>query len=367
MEDAGGLRCWCYGCSRVVSPIREIEPLNCPFCEGGFVEEMETAVGSESSGSEIPFDSEHAALSLWAPILLGMMRSSLCQRNRYTTTSTSSTRLRHVELDDDYEEEEEEEEGMGNNASEHTELYRELDSIIRRRRRRSSATILQLIQGIQAGMADESFARHDDDDDDDGDDENERERRGRVILINPFNQSIIVHGSNNNSSGNPTPLVGSLGDYFFGPGLDVLLQQLAENDPNQYGTPPAQKKAVEAMPVVRVEDSLQCCVCLDDIEIGSEAKEMPCKHKFHCGCILPWLELHSSCPVCRHQLPCDEDSNEPRASDFDNVSNGGGHNNNRVGSSGRQFSVPIPWPFGNLLSPSTTTNSAGSRSHTQED
>jgi Ring finger domain len=30
-----------------------------------------------------------------------------------------------------------------------------------------------------------------------------------------------------------------------------------------------------------------CVVCLDDIEISIEAKELPCKHHFHGGCILP--------------------------------------------------------------------------------
>lgn len=104
----------------------------------------------------------------------------------------------------------------------------------------------------------------------------------------------------NNSSNQP---IGSLGDYFIGPGVDMLLQHLAENDPTRYGTPPAQKEVVEALPAVTIDETLQCSVCLEDFEIGTEAKEMPCKHKFHGGCILPWLELHSTCPVCRHQLP----------------------------------------------------------------
>jgi hypothetical protein len=39
-----------------------------------------------------------------------------------------------------------------------------------------------------------------------------------------------------------------LGDYFLGPSLDALVQQLAENDAARHGTPPAKKEAVEAMP-----------------------------------------------------------------------------------------------------------------------
>ena len=50
-----------------------------------------------------------------------------------------------------------------------------------------------------------------------------------------------------------------------------------------------------------------CCVCLDDFEMGTVGKQMPCKHIFHSDCLLPWLQLHSSCPVCRYQLPTSED------------------------------------------------------------
>jgi len=29
---------------------------------------------------------------------------------------------------------------------------------------------------------------------------------------------------------------------------------------------------------------------------------MGCEHCFHSGCIIPWLELHGTCPVCRKEL-----------------------------------------------------------------
>ncbi|KAG6402516.1 hypothetical protein SASPL_134712 [Salvia splendens] len=82
-----------------------------------------------------------------------------------------------------------------------------------------------------------------------------------MILINPFNQTIIVQGSGNESISRAP--VDSLGDYFIGPGLDLLLQHLSENDPNRYGSPPARKEAVEALRTVKIEDTLQCSVCIN--------------------------------------------------------------------------------------------------------
>ncbi|MCO5547898.1 hypothetical protein L7F22_001351 [Adiantum nelumboides] len=107
-------------------------------------------------------------------------------------------------------------------------------------------------------------------------------------------------------------LPGNFGDYFWGPGLDQLIQQLAENDPNRYGAPPASKSAVEAMPTITISeqqlgtDAAHCAVCKDAFELGSEARQMPCSHLYHSDCILPWLAQHNSCPVCRYEMPTDD-------------------------------------------------------------
>ncbi|XP_078439763.1 RING/U-box superfamily protein [Wolffia australiana] len=119
------------------------------------------------------------------------------------------------------------------------------------------------------------------------------------------------------------PLV--VGDYFFGSGLEQLIQQLAENDPNRYGTPPASRSAVAALPVVKITEELigsddaQCAVCKDRFEVGEDALQIPCKHLYHKDCILPWLELHNSCPVCRYELPTDDPEYEQRSRNDANV------------------------------------------------
>ncbi|KAG0467445.1 hypothetical protein HPP92_018411 [Vanilla planifolia] len=225
--------------------------------------------------------------------------------------------------------------GMREGEDEVSDTDHEPESIVRRRRRRTA--ILQLLQSLREDFRSES-------------DELERERAGEreresVVLINSFNHAIILQGSldsDHNETQEPdfSAFGATMGDYFIGSGLDLLLQHLAENDPNRYGTPPAQKEAIDGLPTVQIYESMSCPVCLEDCEIGMEAKEMPCKHKFHTGCILPWLELHSSCPVCRFQLPGDETKTSSRAE--------GGVEGSFRGRSSRTRASP--WRFSGLFS-----------------
>uniref|UniRef100_A0A7N0ZYB3 RING-type E3 ubiquitin transferase n=1 Tax=Kalanchoe fedtschenkoi TaxID=63787 RepID=A0A7N0ZYB3_KALFE len=178
-------------------------------------------------------------------------------------------------------------------------------------------------------------------------------------------------------------LPSNLGDYFIGPGLEQLIQQLAENDPNRYGTPPASKKAVKELPDIKVSDELlasdnaQCAVCMDTFELGGKAKQMPCKHIYHPDCILPWLELHNSCPVCRYELPTDDPEYEQHSAGGQRgiagarVAAGSVHSVSAAGSGGaseensqsrgeRMFRVQLPWPFNSFGSGSDGSNSGSS-------
>ncbi|XP_008154137.1 E3 ubiquitin-protein ligase RNF181 [Eptesicus fuscus] len=82
--------------------------------------------------------------------------------------------------------------------------------------------------------------------------------------------------------------------------------------------PPAAKTAVESLPrtVIRGSRSeLKCPVCLLEFEEEETAIEMPCHHFFHSNCILPWLSKTNSCPLCRHELPTDDDTYEEHKRD----------------------------------------------------
>ncbi|PWA92199.1 zinc finger, RING/FYVE/PHD-type [Artemisia annua] len=103
------------------------------------------------------------------------------------------------------------------------------------------------------------------------------------------------------------------------PAAAMFLDQLTQIEVNGLGlglgvtdgNPPASKDAVAKMPNVVIEekhvltDDPHCAVCKDAFVLGTEVKEMPCQHLYHSECILPWLALRNSCPVCRHELPSD--------------------------------------------------------------
>uniref|UniRef100_A0ACD5WL96 Uncharacterized protein n=1 Tax=Avena sativa TaxID=4498 RepID=A0ACD5WL96_AVESA len=130
------------------------------------------------------------------------------------------------------------------------------------------------------------------------------------------------------------PLPESMSDFLMGSGFQRLLDQLAQIEAvgfgavRPYDNPPASKAAVESMPTVVVAarhvgaDSHDCAVCKEAFELGAGAREMPCGHMYHQDCILPWLALRNSCPVCRHELPTDV-SRPPSSESDDQGSNTG--------------------------------------------
>ncbi|KAG8096590.1 hypothetical protein GUJ93_ZPchr0013g38012 [Zizania palustris] len=99
------------------------------------------------------------------------------------------------------------------------------------------------------------------------------------------------------------PLPGDVSHLLMGSGFHRLLDQFSRLEAAA-PRPPASKAAVESMPSVTVAGSgAHCAVCQEAFEAGAAAREMPCKHVYHQDCILPWLSLRNSCPICRRELP----------------------------------------------------------------
>mmetsp|Transcript_14620 Transcript_14620/g.39129 ORF Transcript_14620/g.39129 Transcript_14620/m.39129 type:complete len:267 (+) Transcript_14620:101-901(+) len=127
------------------------------------------------------------------------------------------------------------------------------------------------------------------------------------------------------SSGEGPQLMGGpggvFGNYAFGSDTEFarLVDHLMRTDPNNYGAPRASEKAIAELSRQTWDVSTcgsTCAVCFDDWEAGSRVVRMPCGHVFCEACLVPWLELHNTCPTCRHELlnPADENVSD-KASD----------------------------------------------------
>ncbi|KAE8702588.1 anaphase-promoting complex subunit 2-like isoform X1 [Hibiscus syriacus] len=118
----------------------------------------------------------------------------------------------------------------------------------------------------------------------------------------PFNPVIVLR---------LRQLPASMSEFLLDSGFDRLIDQLSQMEIlniGRYNQSPAWKAAVEAMPLVEIDDThihdeLCCAVCKEQFELGTKVLNMPCNHLYHSNCILPWLQLQNSCPVCRHELP----------------------------------------------------------------
>ncbi|PPR91470.1 hypothetical protein GOBAR_AA29214 [Gossypium barbadense] len=49
-------------------------------------------------------------------------------------------------------------------------------------------------------------------------------------------------------------------------------------------------------------EDAECCICLSAYEDGTELRELPCDHHFHCNCIDKWLYINATCPLCKFNI-----------------------------------------------------------------
>ncbi|KAM0826328.1 hypothetical protein ACQ4PT_068945 [Festuca glaucescens] len=70
------------------------------------------------------------------------------------------------------------------------------------------------------------------------------------------------------------------------------------------GSQAAPAESIAALPTVIVTDNaLVCPICTDPLLISAPARRLPCGHLYHSDCIVTWLALRNSCPVCRGSIP----------------------------------------------------------------
>ncbi|KAJ1703672.1 hypothetical protein LUZ63_003451 [Rhynchospora breviuscula] len=75
------------------------------------------------------------------------------------------------------------------------------------------------------------------------------------------------------------------------------------------GNPPAAKGVVESLPTIVLsaeKEAITCAICKDEMAVEEKVTKLPCGHFYHKDCIVPWLGIRNSCPVCRFELPTDD-------------------------------------------------------------
>nr|ABD96901.1 hypothetical protein [Tarenaya spinosa] len=97
---------------------------------------------------------------------------------------------------------------------------------------------------------------------------------------------------------------------------DAIFRQMFDNETGIGGNPPAAKRVVKDLPLVEFtveklgKGEVVCSVCKDKIAIEEKVRRLPCRHYYHGDCILPWLGIRNTCPVCRYELPTDDPDHE---------------------------------------------------------
>ncbi|XP_022946687.1 probable E3 ubiquitin-protein ligase RHY1A [Cucurbita moschata] len=53
----------------------------------------------------------------------------------------------------------------------------------------------------------------------------------------------------------------------------------------------------------KASEQEECAVCLEGFRAGEPLVHLPCAHKFHSACLVPWLQTNAHCPCCRFPFP----------------------------------------------------------------
>ncbi|KAM8938681.1 E3 ubiquitin-protein ligase RNF126 isoform 2-T2 [Pelodytes ibericus] len=261
-------RYFCHNCSAEISP--RLPEYTCPRCESGFIEELPEIRNTENSSSSSGIDQNRSPFESLEPtqftlpsgygqVTFGIFNEGMDFPIFGTSGPSEETR-----------------EGENRREQQSRQRYGARQPRARLTARRNASRhdgvptlegiIQQLVNGIIAPTAMPNLG------------------------LGPWG---VLHS-------NPM-------DYAWGAnGLDTIITQLLNQFENT-GPPPADNEKIQALPTIQITEehvgsSLECPVCKEDYTVGENVRQLPCNHLFHNDCIIPWLEQHDTCPVCRKSL-----------------------------------------------------------------
>ncbi|KAF7724211.1 hypothetical protein EC973_001230 [Apophysomyces ossiformis] len=106
--------------------------------------------------------------------------------------------------------------------------------------------------------------------------------------------------------------------------LDNLVSQLLEeSQSNAKGPPPASQRFIRLLPDIRpseLDEDETCIICKDNLRSSAgRVTSMPCGHYFDRECLVPWLELHHTCPLCRRTVESEQQAKEEEEEEARNM------------------------------------------------
>ena len=168
---------------------------------------------------------------------------------------------------------------------------------------------------------------------------------GEIVteILGPNNHNVFISRNFNN---NYTPILGFLSNHNNDTQFESLLNIIMSFDSIHKGNPPASERAINNLKKIEINknnvdkfNEEVCNVCLEMYKEGQISIKLDCGHCFHEACIVQWLKMRNTCPVCRHELESNDPNYEKRKhshretlrnlhSNFGNNNNGNGNNNN---------------------------------------
>ena len=80
-----------------------------------------------------------------------------------------------------------------------------------------------------------------------------------------------------------------------------------EQSVQQFFTTPASEKTIASLKKMKIScdevDASQCSICFEPFDEAEDVSPLTCGHCFHMDCLVKWLKINHTCPLCRFQLP----------------------------------------------------------------
>ena len=95
--------------------------------------------------------------------------------------------------------------------------------------------------------------------------------------------------------------------------IQIIRENISEENQNKL---PSKEFIESLVEIENDKENLSCSICLEEFKIGEKCIKLPCKdhpHYFHkgndnCPGIMKWFEKSNTCPVCRTEFPCEDNS-----------------------------------------------------------